>query len=303
MISGSLALLAKSANIAHTETLQVWDRASNSYAAWAKGRLHPYDRFKSIYHRPVQRETLAVPAGTALPASLVLKVPSSGTLFAISTTPKQDAVFDSVFDLAIALHRVSPGTVRRPAVTGTGDNLGAVVLQSMGTQHFGVELHTLKGDEYLAVDQTGVYLLTTTFERQLQDGDLLTLDGVEYEVQEAYNDSGFQAMKALQHVEPYEDMVYELATTGGGYNPTTGVVGSSVIANRAFSGVVKVVVSESGPDTFSKEIEVFVRTQHVGFSFKDNGTIRRGSDKYRIRSIGQSMDRKQWRIRADRVPM
>ena len=310
MIAGSLQKLKIAAELSQVDSFTIWDRTSNSFGEQFTARQYVADRFKSIYHRPTRRETIALPSSFSAPASLLVRNEATQDVFALSDIDRYDAAYDELYDNARALHRVSAGEVFREAVQGTGDNLGALVRSSVGILYADLELRTEENYPDAHREQYGNFFLTCPQDPSLvlQDGDYYVFSagpysGQEFRIRERYIEAGFQLARAESRAKNTESLTYKLITAAGSYDPTTGVVTPPTTEDRVFSATVTYAKADAGaPPILGRRLTIYVPTGNVGFAFASEGRIVRGSDTYEIRDVSVGADNLQWILEVERVP-
>ena len=303
-LSGSLSLLKQSAVIAQQETFVPWVRGTGFSGSFL-GRLYPIDRFKSIYPRPVQRETLGVMNSVSLPASQTIKHSATGYVYAVSSLKRCDVENDEVYDSLLALHRVEAGSLVRYSTLGSGDDLGPLTAETPVTVYANAELRT----EYKLPDthraSAGNFLVTTPEDSGLtiQAYDEITLNGKTYVLTEIYGDSGFALARADDRPSSYENLIYYLTSgVSGGYNPSTLAPTAPTTVSRIFSATVTDYdVQTNGEVLLMNGIMAYVRKSSVGFDFSIGAKFLRGSITYKITRIVEGEDKLQLILYAERL--
>lgn len=290
----SLSRLKLAATFFHTESFDVWNRATDSWLSGFTGRVYVFDRFKTIYHRPTRRETLGITRETVLPADLVIRHTVTGAVYMVSATDRTDVDHVQVYDRARALHlTTTQGDLIRYATQGTGIDLGPLVAQDLGKCYYDLELRSETADqvEYAVQlgDMIGRYFLTVPDTAPIQKGDYIQgPDGTYYRLDVIYADSGFKLARAVDVAPLHEDIVYERPnSTPGGYDPATGVVTSVGRTDLTFSGYIGSLES-AGQDVVVNveyDLEIWVDKAHVGFEPAAGDFVRARGVRYHIDKV------------------
>jgi hypothetical protein len=295
----ALGVLKRSASFFHTDSFEVWDSASSAFIPGFTGRIYPFDRFKTIYHRPTRREMLGVPVDFSPPASLVLRHPATGEEYIIGETKKMDTDRDIPYDHAYALHRVLRTlSVVRPTIQGSGDDLGALVPVVVGLLHADLELRTSEREQDAYEKFKGRFFVTMPNSIKVQKGDFLVGGSDSFRVEVAYLDGGFQMARADDVHDERETLTYFLPTgSGASLDPATGAYTKESTVPRLFSGIVSPVDNSEAdhrPGLQQPEIRVFVEREHIGFEPEVGRLIERGSDRYEVHSVRIDPESDQW---------
>jgi hypothetical protein len=301
----SLGILKKSASFFHTDSFEVWDDASSSFVPGFIGRVYPFDRFKTIYHRPTRREMLGIPTDFTLPASKVIRHQVSMQVYLVSDTLKLDSEKEIAYDSAYALHRASRTfSVIRPTIQGSGDDLGPLVPVTVGTLHGDLELRTSEREQDAYEKFKGRFFVTLPNSIQIQRGDFLVDGGRSFRVEVQYMDGGFQMARADEMADERSVLTYYLPSgSGASFDPTTGSYTKETTVPRQFSAIVSpedVSEAEKRPGLQDVAIRVFVERNHVGFVPEVGRKIEYGGALYEISSVRIDPESDQWILQCRR---
>lgn len=295
----SLGVLKKSASFFHTDSFEVWDAASSSFVSGFQGRIYPFDRFKTIYHRPTRREMLGIATDFSLPPSLVVRHVPSSQVYIVSDTLKLSSEKEIPYDSAYALHKVSyEFDLIRPTIQGSGDDLGPLVPVNLGLLHGDLELRTSEREQDAYEKFKGRFFVTLPNSVQIEKGDFLISGGRSFRVEVQYVDGGFQMARADEMEDKRVVLTYYLPSgSGASFDPTTGQYTKESAAPRQFSGIVspeEVSETDKRPGLQQPGIRVFVEQSHIGFTPEVGREIEYGREMYEIASVRIDPESEQW---------
>ena len=295
----SLGILKGPATFFHTDSFSEWNPALERFDPSFTGRLYPFDRFKTIYHRPTRRETLGVDDNVILPDSMVIRHDASGEVFIVGETLRFDSDGNYLYDRAYSLHRPSMFLdVIRPAIQGSGDDLGPLVSTSIGKLHLDTELRTAETERDAYEKFKGRFFITMPDSLKIQKGDFLVGDGKSFRVTIQYYDGGYQMARADEFTDEREVLTYKLPTgSGAAYDPATGTYTASATVDRQFSAIVSPVSDEEASDKTELQahyIRLYIEFDHIGFSPAPENRVVRGVDNYLIKKVKSDPESKQW---------
>lgn len=302
-----LSRLSLASGYFQSDTFLSWDPSTDTFLSEEfVGRLYPFDRFKTIYHRPTRRETLGVEPGVSVPAGLVIKHVPSDEVFIVTATERYDTDEDTVYDRAYALHRPEfHGRIHRYAVQGSGDDLGPEILQDIGPVYFDQELRADKKEGEAYQSFRGNFFVTYPAGLGIQKGDFLVSDsGRSFRLDVTYLDGGFGLARAEDVAYYKRTFVYRMKQgVSGGYDAATGTYTQPTTVSRQFSATARYRTKEglNASNTVEQELILYVDKPTVGFQFRLESLLIDGPDTYVINELGDGVDGDQWVIKARRA--
>jgi len=300
-----LGALEKAATFFHSEEFEVWDISFEKFRPGFVGRIYPFDRFKTIYHRPTRRETLGVGTDVVLPDSCVVRHCATNEVFMVSKIPHTDADHDVVYDTGVSMHRPSHLLdLVRPTIMGTGDDLGALQDVIVGKMYLDLELRTTERENDAYEKFKGRFFVTMAYGIIAEQGDFLVGDGIDMRLELVYDDGGYQMGRADDVGDEREVVTYRLPLgTGAAYDPATGTYTKGTTADRLFSATVSPVKTEEGDTTTdiqSLDINLYVDFSNIGFVPEPEHEVVYNSIVYHIDSVRSDPESKQWVIKCRR---
>ena len=295
----ALGVLARSARFFNNEDFEIWDDSLEDFAPGFIGRLYPFDRFKTIYHRPTRRETLGVDVGTQIPGTKVIRHVASQEVFMVGETLRFDSDGNRLYDSAYSLHRpLGMFTLLRPETLGTGDNLGPLIDVNLGPLHADLELRTSEREQDAYEEFKGRFFLTAPDSKQIQKGDFLIFGQKSYRVEVQYLDGGYQLARVDEVSNKRENLTYLLPIgLGASFDPSTGAYTKQPVAERVFTAIVSPVTDAEQTDRTElsdPQIKLYIGFSHIGFEPKIGHMIRRDDAEYKISAIRSDPESEQW---------
>ena len=295
MLTRGFSKLRLSSQIAVNEDLAAWDRDTDRFVPFSKGRVYRFDRFKAVLDKPTKREVLSLPPGTKLPPSLVIQRPS-GDVFCVSDMRRSDDNFNTVYDLSYFIHRAEKGTLTRPKVSGTGIDLGPVILFAVGKLWADVSFYSSRSQRGDVLDLSSSLNMTVSKEIPLYDHDRFTLGKDTYEVLEVFEESGFQVARVEKSPYDYKDFIFKYRSGSGSYNPVTGQYNKPTEQDLVFSAIASDYSIEENPPTVKYDMLLHVLKFTVGFEFTVGSEVWDGTTKYVVNNVMKGKTKKQIRI-------
>lgn len=279
-----------------------WDPATDTWSdEGITGRLFRADRFTTIYHRPTRRSTITQLFGK-VPASLVVRRELGGETFLLSATERTEVEHGvEVYDSLRASHLVtspSGGLAQLLAavVSGTGDDLGPVVMTPAEAAYVDFELRTTAASPDSTDYAIGRYLMTFSPTILPREGDYLLFNGGTFLFEEPYVDGGFNMARVSRFELGYKNFTYRLPAGTGGYDPVTGVVTKGTVDRQ-----VSMIVGSGGDRADSKKVAGYERTlmlyvfkRHIGFEPLAGQKMSDGEREYLIVAVKENRDMLQW---------
>jgi hypothetical protein len=289
------------------ESFSPWDADTDTFGPSFIGRLQRVDRFRTIYHRPTRRQQLAFQADVTLPTSGIVRHDPTGEVFLLSGTLETEwHKGDQLYERLVALHRASPpsgglGSYQPTQVLGAGDDLGVVVLGASQPVYYDTELRTVSNEQGLEEATTGEELGVYSKNITPESGDFFLLGGEYYRITYPYIDGGFSLTRMVKEDPSFVTLIYDYGTaTDGGYDPATGTVIPPTSATRLVSAIPgkREMARDRESQDYTKTAELFIYQRHVGFEPKVDDTFTLDSQLYKILSVGEDTQEKQWIIEA-----
>lgn len=279
------------------------DPVTRQWVDGFSGRLAASDRFLSNFNRPTRKRMLYTAFDLDLHDYDVVRLKTTGEVYLLGVSRKDTLWMDKVTQLTIC-HMVTPdlsagiAAIDRPAVLGTGDDLGWVVMQPAGETYLDLELRTTAAEPGSKETQIGHYFGFAEARIDLRDGDRLTLNGVTYVADEVAYDSGLRLLRLVNRDVHYVDMVFTIGSGTKTYDRTTGQY-TTVPSTRNVSGILTDL--HNSDDGFSKDsadyTEVRIELDHIGFEPKPNMVVELNGKSYTISYVQQAEYRRQWIVR------
>lgn len=268
------------------------------------GRLFTVDRFTTIYHRPTRRRQMTFPPGFEVPASGLLQHSTTGEIYIISRTLREETQHSDVYDLVVAGHLAmppsgGPAVLFRPEVWGGEDDPGPAGLTRIGGTYADIELRTTQAEQGAVEEDSGQVLITMPYSLIMRDNDWVVLNDTYYKVTEPYIDGGFQLARASK--VPYDLVVitYYFDTAAGGvYNPSTGVFTPITTDPRLISAIVRLEtgIASGSADLETKKGEVYLDESLVTWEPKVGDSVEISSIRYKIMSVLKTKNSTQWKL-------
>lgn len=290
------------------DLFQPWDAVAEEFLTGEEEglrlRLFRVDRFTTIYHRPTRRRQLTVPPGVTLPASNVVKHVSTGDVYILSATVRQDAQQNTAYDMVVSSHlATSPSgglfTQYRPTTSGPADDPGAAELDEVAKVYCDVELRTTADEPHTIDEAIGHFLLTLPDSAGASDGDWFVGDFGTYKVVEFYKDGGFSGARAIKQPFDLMTVTYYFDTeAGGSYNTTTGEFTPVVTEPKNISAIVSVNKEIASVSPYS-EIwtgKMYISVSHITWAPKVSDSIASGGIRYKILSVVKGKSGVQWEL-------
>lgn len=102
-----------------------------------------------------------------------------------------------------------------------------------------------------------------------------------------------------------QNMVYlKEASSGAGYNATTGTYTKGTVTELTFSAIVGVehLTSSGMVNETSAVIEAYVSTDHIDWTPVPNIFVRVGSTRFKVSSVVLGKNERQWHLTLVRFP-
>lgn len=295
--------LGKVATHFNANEFEYLDPVTRQWVDGFSGRLAASDRFLSNFNRPTRKRMLYTSFDLNLQPYDVIRLKTTGEVYLLGVSRKDTLWMDKVTQLTIC-HMVTPDLsagiafIDRPAVLGSGDDLGWVTMQSSGETYLDLELRTTATEPGSKETQIGHYFGFAEARVDLMDGDRLTLNGVTYVADEVAYDSGLRLLRLVNRDVHYVNMVFTLGSGAKIYDKATGQYTSAPI-NRNVSGILTDV--HDSDDGFSKDsadyVEVRIELDHIGFEPKPNMAVELNGKSYTVSYVQQAEYRRQWIVR------
>ena len=281
-----------------------WNPATDTFGDQFIGRLQRTDRFRTIYHKPTRRQKLSFQDTTlTMPASGVIQHYQTGYIYLTSTLIEEEYwKGDQYYESLCALHLTQEpsggkGTYVSVTTSGTGDNLGAVVLTESAPIYYDLELRTVGEEPGTEEIYTGKLIATFSSNVSPSPGDFFLLDSEYYRVNFTYSDGGFSTARVIKEDPAYVMVSYDYGTASNAvYNPATGTFTSATSATRSVSAIPKdrLAVRDPVSNAYTETRTLFIYQRHIGFTPKIDDTLTMEGQKYTVRSIKEDTQEEQW---------
>lgn len=295
----TLSTLRKASTFFHTDQFSVWNPVHERFDPGFTGRVYPFDRFKTIYHRPTRRETLGIRDSSSLPASRVIRHDVTAEVFIVGATLRSDSDNNRIYDIAYSLHRPSLlADLTRPTIQGAGDDLGPLVDIVVGKIHLDTELRTSEAENDAREKFKGQFFITMPSSYKVKQGDFLVCPDSTFRVQLVYEDGGYQMARADNIPDQRVVLTYKLPTNAGAsYTPATGVYTGTTTVDRLFSALVSPIVRKDETDATEmqdKSVRITVEFDHIGFPPSPGEQILMGAEALTISAVRSDAESRQW---------
>lgn len=285
-----------------------WDDDQEAFdttsAGQRVGRLFRIDRFTTIYHRPTRRRQITFPPGSPMPSSRVVKHASTGEIFILSDSVRNDAVNNVVYERIVSAHlAMAPsgglGTLLRPTITGAGDDPGPADLVEICKLYFDSELRTTQNEPDSEEVATGHYFLTLPNSQTVLDDDWLVFGQQYYKIVEAYPDSGFLMARAVKENYNLVTITYYLNTgAGGSYDASTGTFTPTVRESRQISALISRTADSTvmGGLAEAETLKCYIAIGHIAWDPMLDDVIEISSKVYRVKTVTMGKNGLQWEL-------
>lgn len=262
-----------------------------------QGQLRIADTFVSIWNRPTRRRMLFVTPDNE-PQHTVLRPSNAPQDIFLVGVVHRDTNFDTHYRSTVTLHYASgvAEIVRREPV-GPANNPGPAVDVVETITYADVELRSQRDDREADFYHDGNYFLFLPAGTPLEKRRFVRLNGVEYLVEEVYQDGGFLSARVTSRPDERITLTYYSATAAPSYNATTGQVTRpstpySVTARvNAFSAA-----DSDGTNIQVGDLEVSIQQTYLGVQPKPEDEVEVYGVRYRVLKVWQDPLRREWHL-------
>jgi hypothetical protein len=295
--------IATAAQFHNREEFLVWNPATGLFLKKLIGRASRMPTTISIRQLSSRREEVYVVPGQDLSNVCVIKHSLTGFIFLVSRDRDQDAWLngDSYSCRVLTQKVVAPSggsaLLYSVDVTGSGDNLGAVVLTSSS-----VYVDTEFGSASVPPDtinlEVGKYLIFCSANVTPKRGDFVLFNSLHYRVEEWFSENGFLCGKAVQEPPSFVTATFYLSKEGAPvFDPVTGAMTDGSLSERKVSVTLDKVLEDGRPtDSVVESFEMYIDVRHIGFVPRIGLPVKVGARTYKVVSVVKSEDNLQWRV-------
>lgn len=256
----------KTAAKAHLKTPIEALQQDGTWVSWGFGRFSTVDRFLSNFHRPLQRRMLFTDPDLPLPETWVIRNGITGEVYLLGQS-RSDTDEDQAYTRLTVAHYASSDaaaeiTIHRKVVDSNRppETIGELVDSEVGTV-FGTFEHKQTSEQYNSNDYfLTKYVVFMPHGTDVEMGDVLVDNhGIEYVVENAYNDSDFKSMTVEKKPDQRVTGTYLVPSLTFGYDVATGVV-NRTYDQYLFTCEFGSYKSDRGLSGNTYDAEIFVKT-------------------------------------------
>jgi hypothetical protein len=300
--------LASAAQFSNSEQFLFWNPATDTFGSGIAGRIKRIDPFVSLWHKASRRANIYFAPGTDASAVTAIQHNLTGTVYLLSRTFEQDAwQGGSAYNEMHRAHKAmapsgGKGQYLPAAVSGSGDDLGAVTLGPAVTIYLDVERSgSARPDEsiQLAENESYVYLSANVTP---QEGDFLVLGTTSYRVEEAFFDTGFLATKTVKAAPAYTTVTFSFpGASAPVYDPSTGGLTSGSWDEREVSVLIDdtEIVGRPTDRDLEESRTLYIYTRHIGFEPLPGMQVEIAGRTYRVVRVDSNVEARQWKVKVE----
>jgi hypothetical protein len=267
------------------------------------GRLDVATKFVTIISTGTKRRALYTDFNEDLSKFDIFTDEMTGAVYLLGVHKK--GVFKGKEIVQIYLcHEVTPSkssglaSISSMVVKGSGDDLGWLEPKHKGDTYLDVQLFSVSLEGGAKQATVGSFVGYFEKSADIRFGDTLSLDGLDYFVEERYTDAGFSVARLRNKSYSWENAVIELRKDKV-YNPATGKMDSTVVTrNVTLLWIEESQVNEGFGESSLHEnsTEYRIYKEHIGFTPLVGMKVALNGKTGAITGVRQEELRSQWII-------